>query len=338
MKFNKLFLIIFLLVIPLALATTIDVTQNDAGKIVVTGTCENADVSVALQGAIGINTVWVDQVTAVGNAYESDFNPPQDATYTIVAACNGEVGVMETICVGTNCASEDIDTGGDGDSGGGQDSTPSSGSSGGGGGGGGGGGCKAKWECNPYWTICGVNLTQSRTCFDKKCNQKPKTEVRDCKPCVESWICSLWSDCQNGFQTRTCQDEHFCGTNAKMPIEQRSCQQDFVPGTAPAKVTPPGVQLPISTELSFWDKYKWYIIWSLLALIIIALLVLGYFFFIRNRKKKSYNINELKTWVKQEKAAGTSHADIRHILKENTGWTDPEIDVAFASLRKKPVN
>ena len=65
---------------------------------------------------------------------------------------------------------------------------------------------------------------------------------------------------------------------------------------------------------------------------IIALLIFVYLHFFHH--KKAYNISELKAWVRQEKAAGTSHEDIRHLLIKNTGWNDQEIDTAFASLKK----
>ena len=43
-------------------------------------------------------------------------------------------------------------------------------------------------------------------------------------------------------------------------------------------------------------------------------------------KKIAYNVNELNQWIKKEKEMGTSDVDIRQILKQNTGWTDEEVE------------
>jgi hypothetical protein len=41
--------------------------------------------------------------------------------------------------------------------------------------------------------------------------------------CQERWVCSDWSACQNGIQTRTCSDENNCGTNNKEPFTSQPC-------------------------------------------------------------------------------------------------------------------
>ncbi|MBT4804731.1 hypothetical protein HON71_01020 [Candidatus Woesearchaeota archaeon] len=335
MKQSKLFifLLLFLLSFSLALATTININEAHVlGEIVVVqGTCDTADVWVGLEYGFGTpsKTISVDQVTAgATKKYSATYLPPQVGTYTVWASCQGEANVHTSFCVGDGCTIGPGDDDGDDDPETPDPETPGNTGSGSG---------VTKWECSNYWSVCNVNLTQSRTCFDKKYNQKTKVESRECTSCVESWTCSLWSDCENAFQTRTCIDEHYCGTNAKIPIEQRSCEEDFFPGpvnTPTDTYTPPTVQLPASIEPSFWDQYKWYFFWSILIILIIALSIFIYLHFFR--KKKAYNIEELKAWVKQEKVAGTTNDNIRHILKENTGWMDEEIDTAFASLKKPP--
>ena len=50
-----------------------------------------------------------------------------------------------------------------------------------------------------------------------------KIEEKSCEICDESWVCSSWSSCSAGKETRTCLDEHSCGTALYHPIEQRSC-------------------------------------------------------------------------------------------------------------------
>lgn len=41
--------------------------------------------------------------------------------------------------------------------------------------------------------------------------------------CAEEWICSQWSECTNGQQTRTCTDSNNCGTTNNKPGESQSC-------------------------------------------------------------------------------------------------------------------
>ena len=171
-------------------------------------------------------------------------------------------------------------------------------------------------------------------------------ESRVCEPCTEFWACSAWGSCQQGMQVRECSDEHFCETAESKPVESRECNAQFTPGPEPARVinnpnTGYGQQLPASgkgqvaeksTVLgSLWQKYSWYIGGgaALLFLIIVALLV---FYFTRSRKQIVYNSDELKQWVIQEKKMGTSDADIRQILAQNTGWKAEEINKILNDL------
>ena len=41
--------------------------------------------------------------------------------------------------------------------------------------------------------------------------------------CNESWVCTSWSTCINGIQTRTCTDQNNCGTEKDKPDTNRSC-------------------------------------------------------------------------------------------------------------------
>lgn len=41
--------------------------------------------------------------------------------------------------------------------------------------------------------------------------------------CQERWVCSDWSTCQNGIQTRTCNDENNCGTQNNQPFTSQPC-------------------------------------------------------------------------------------------------------------------
>jgi len=44
--------------------------------------------------------------------------------------------------------------------------------------------------------------------------------------CQERWICSEWSECINGVQTRTCRDENNCGTNSNKPFTSQPCSPE----------------------------------------------------------------------------------------------------------------
>jgi hypothetical protein len=44
--------------------------------------------------------------------------------------------------------------------------------------------------------------------------------------CQERWVCSEWSECINGIQTRTCRDVNNCGTNNKEPFTSQPCSSE----------------------------------------------------------------------------------------------------------------
>ena len=41
--------------------------------------------------------------------------------------------------------------------------------------------------------------------------------------CTEDWICTAWSSCENGVQSRICTDQNSCGTIENKPAETQSC-------------------------------------------------------------------------------------------------------------------
>jgi len=41
--------------------------------------------------------------------------------------------------------------------------------------------------------------------------------------CTEQWVCTDWSECINGTQTRECNDLNRCGTDAEKPVEEQEC-------------------------------------------------------------------------------------------------------------------
>lgn len=49
--------------------------------------------------------------------------------------------------------------------------------------------------------------------------------------CVPDWICSQWSSCSAGMQSRECFDGNSCGSSAGAPLFDRSCEMPVVEGT-----------------------------------------------------------------------------------------------------------
>ena len=211
----------------------------------------------------------------------------------------------------------------------------SGGSEGGGGGEiGGSGRCFQRWSCVGEWSYCNATLQQSRTCYDREnCPNVPvtKLENRSCTQCDESWVCTEWSGCQNGIQTRDCSDEHSCTTARTKPWLQKSCQQTVVPGPVPARIiqqapptAPPVIQRPAPPVPSFWEQYKTYLIAGGSGLLVLIAIILIIVHFVRPQHLV-YNMDELKEWVRKERDIGTSNQEIQKILAQHTGWKPDEI-------------
>jgi len=202
--------------------------------------------------------------------------------------------------------------------------------------------CTSQWKCTD-WSYCNNQLKQERVCSDIKGCQKNKAENRTCAKCDESWQCSAWSSCSYNQQTRKCSDEHSCGTVTKKPEETRSCtevvpvvqpeQQYYQPPTQEyQQPQQPVVQQPV--EVSFFDKYMTYLLAIPFVLLFVVILVLAVMHFTKRTPQTTFNYNELKDWMKKERAAGSSDDEIRDILAQNTGWKSEEISRMFTELGK----
>ena len=53
--------------------------------------------------------------------------------------------------------------------------------------------------------------------------------------CQPNWVCSGWSDCENGIETRTCQDTNNCENPYGMPVTSTGCE---IPKTMPVEQKP----------------------------------------------------------------------------------------------------
>jgi hypothetical protein len=91
---------------------------------------------------------------------------------------------------------------------------PSSGGGGGssGGGGGGGGGLPPAQQQNTTNT---TYLVQDVT--------QTTEPVPATGPCTERWLCTDWSSCSEGLQSRTCEDVNKCGSDLYKPMESQPC-------------------------------------------------------------------------------------------------------------------
>lgn len=327
-QLNKFLLLGLLLLLPLAAAETTLGTDKEAycpGDLVtVAGECSD-NVEVGLQAQSGGTNVWFDQVSAAPT-YTTTFSPPQEGTYLVFAACQGDQSVNVTIGVSSSACEVEPEP---------QPDDPGSSSSSSGG-----GPCISQWDCTK-WSLCNKSLKQARDCKDtSRCNRKPlKSQIeKDCDKCQESWTCSLWSRCINGRQSRTCTDDHDCGTLEVMPLLETSCEKD-APGILPS-YTPP-TQFPPSIEEpapSFWEKYMWYIIGGISLLLLIIIIIIIVVYVTHKKHHVIYNFNELRDWIKKERAMGTSDEDIKDILENQTGWSEQEVEKAFSQMQSGSSN
>jgi hypothetical protein len=321
------FLFVFLLSLTFSLAVTIDFTPTDYSS------GEEATFNINCDGNSVLNIYNAKEpvpdlvIVSQGNnqwdyVYSTTSDTTSDGKYTVYVSCSDGTTLEKSFCVDSpGCVVDDS-----------QDSTPQTPS------GGGGSYCSSKWECGT-WSLCNATLEQTRTCVDKNKCDKPKKEVQSCDECKESWFCSLWNDCSNGIQKRTCVDDHSCGTTFKKPLLQKNCNQVTIPGPQPQQIQPDLPPPPIEPQLqqpsvSFWNQYKTYLIGIPSVLIFIVVLILVVVHFVHPHRK-AYNFDELKTWIMEEKKMGTSDEGVRSILGQNTGWTDQEINKAFGELKPK---
>lgn len=54
-------------------------------------------------------------------------------------------------------------------------------------------------------------------------NVSEEIQINESKPCIERWLCTDWSECINGIQTRECEDVNKCGTEENKPLLVQPC-------------------------------------------------------------------------------------------------------------------
>ncbi|MEK6940234.1 MAG: hypothetical protein AABX31_05910 [Nanoarchaeota archaeon] len=337
---KKLFLFIVLLLLSFSLAAAVDVsttkTDYSSGETVTATITDCVGTSIVEFQNPGGSTVDIKSGEGSWSVSYNTLSDSADGKYTISATCtNG--AAQQNFCVDAPGCTSSLPPPPETPTIPSVSSTPEQVPSTSGGGGTG-GSCTPNPSCGT-WSFCGPGKIQTRSCVDLNNCQPATEESRACEPCQESWVCSIWAACSAGSQTRACYDEHFCETTSNKPAIQKGCAQAD-PFPPPARIStqlPPPYAPPVQAvaQPSFlskaWDNYKFYIIGGAAAIVLAALVLLALHLLMP--KKVAYNINELKQWVRKEKEMGTSDADIRQILKQNTGWADEEIDMAFDSSK-----
>ena len=90
----------------------------------------------------------------------------------------------------------------------------------------------------------------------------PETlECREEYSCVERWVCTPWSDCEDGMRTRLCEDMNHCQTYDDKDVEAETCA-----------ISPPAP-----------PEFPYYILIVVVVIIIIALA--GIMFYYRQSAK-----------------------------------------------------
>lgn len=339
--FSLLCLLSFSLVAAVSIDTNKDeYTGAEKVEIVVAGCSQLSSVKVSNADYL----VFIKQGTG---SWKVDYNTASstyDGKYKAVASCLDGTKAEVEFCVDkSGCLGV----------------VPPDDEEGGVGGGQGRGGCRSKLSCTVF-SYCNNKLQRERTCTDLNNCRRPYTETVSCEACEYDWNCYEWLVCANGRQTRTCVDNHLCGTNAGKPITERPCSEEK--GCIESwhcgdwSVCANNRQVRVCTDnnlcgtyrdrpllqqscqekvaLSFWEKYKWWILGGLillLLLIIILILLLTR----KHHERVVYNLDELKSWIKKEKAMKTSEEDMRHILAEKTGWVKQEVDKAFGEIKNE---
>jgi len=70
----------------------------------------------------------------------------------------------------------------------------------------------------------GNTCAKGYTREDGKCVKDEPVESSGA--CEEDWRCGSWSDCEDGIESRTCNDQYSCGTTDLKPVEARECEVD----------------------------------------------------------------------------------------------------------------
>jgi hypothetical protein len=155
MALTKYLVVFVLLLLPVALATTVTTSVSDK-TITISGSCTGSNIPVGLQVAIGNINVLYKQITSSGNSFSYSYSSTQDGQYAVFAACNNEAAVSASACVGSSCSVYVPPSSSGGSSSSKKTSSGSSAPA----------SCQESWTCSG-WSDC-INGKETRTCKDDR--------------------------------------------------------------------------------------------------------------------------------------------------------------------------
>jgi plastocyanin len=203
--------------------------------------------------------------------------------------------------------------------------------------------CVANITCST-WSPCNGTLQQAKSCVDANGCIANKTEVKTCENCTESWVCTEWSSCSFGKQTRSCADEHICSTFLLKPNVEKICKEPVVSyydeEPIETKVLPENyeteefsefddfaafkeqqISSPATSKL-VWDDYKLPVIISSSLILVVIIILLLYLLIIKPKKKAA---SQIKNYIREQRRKGFSNKKIHDLLAE-TGWKEKDIE------------
>ncbi|MEM2180913.1 MAG: putative metal-binding motif-containing protein [Nitrososphaeria archaeon] len=113
---------------------------------------------------------------------------------------------------------------------------------------------------------------------EENVTEETQTNETSGEVCSENWVCTEWSECINGIQTRECEDVNKCGTEENKPLLVQPCIPEEKNVTTEAKPTGITGMLVLVQNPAF-----------LLVLLLIALaviLTILRFKLVKSKKKK----------------------------------------------------
>jgi len=95
--------------------------------------------------------------------------------------------------------------------------------------------------------------------------------------CIENWVCSDWSaECEDGKQTRTCEDSNNCGTEDLKPILEKICQdvteEDLMVDSEGLAL----LSLITGASIGIYDGVRTEGAWLIYGLLVVVLMTLAY--------------------------------------------------------------
>ncbi len=296
--------------------------DSSSSSVAITGFCSEGDVAT-MQISYGGLLAFIGEGDVDSNdEFSVDFTSTGDGTHSIYISCAGET-LSGDFCVGSSCSSTlvtfgSVDSGdvtettGTTDDGGDSGGSSSGGSSGGGRG-------------SSYYSDD---------------SSSGSTDTTDDGTCTESWFCGEWTECNGGQQTRSCADEHSCGTYLDRPEETRDCTEEGSSSSSSSSgssqgssgtTNPPSRETQYVQETSFMDPVYFFFAenWLLVLIGVFVLLVLigGIVFFLKYREHHApaANMDELHGYIASEREAGMTDQQIETSLVES-GWAKSEVD------------